>query len=205
MSSPLRKKNPTFAFVGEKFNKDKVHEDKIICLAADKATFALYLVLKDEYGFGPRKLQNFYDAIVEYKKSWRDGATGSLEMVQKCKKKGFPVDEFLKKIPSQKKLALIKPFKLQNAGAADTVNTVSSALRLVIMMSTIILNEKYKMSVENIKNVMDRTRSHIDCMTTLQPGTKKPYVTMEDIINHFREDVGLDLVSGKRWKEGAAV
>ena len=67
-----------------------------------------------------------------------------------------------------------------------------------VMMGAIILKETFKISNAQIGQVLKRVERDIDCYITPQPRCKKPYLTDDIILQAFRDELKLDLVTGKR-------
>ena len=192
MSNKLKKKNHTFDFVKVRENKE-AKEDKAIMSVSTHMQYMTYLALYDVLGFKEKRLRRFYENMQGLKETWADGQAPTDEMLVYCRKKKIPVYEWMKSIPVTKKLALIKPYSCINA-----VNYIEAAILVHAMMGAIILKETFKISNAQIGQVLKRVERDIDCYITPQPRCKKPYLTDDMILQSFRDELKLDLVTGKR-------
>ena len=192
MGSKLRKKNHTFDFVKVKETKqDK--EDKAILSLSTHMQYMVYLALLDVLGYKEKRIRKFYEAMKALKESWADGQAPTDAMLAYCRQKKIPVYEWMKSIPVSKKLALVRPYTFMNV-----VNFAEAAMLVHVMMMSIILKEEFKVSNNQINQILKRIESDIDCYITVQPMSKKPYLTDEGIIQIFKDELKLDLVTGRR-------
>lgn len=192
MNNKLKKKNHTFDFVKARANKE-AKEDKAILSVSTHMQYMVYLALLDELGFKEKRLRRFYENMKGLKEKWADGQAPTDEMLVYCRKKKIPVYEWMKAIPTSKKLAFIKPYTCINA-----VNYIEAAMLVHGMMVAIILKETFRISNNQIGQVLKRLERDIDCYITVQPKNKKPYLTDDMILQAFRDELKLDLVTGKR-------
>lgn len=192
MSNKLRKKDHTFDFVKVRATKEDKEDKAIMCLS-NHMQYMIYLALLDVCGFKEKRIRKFYAAMKALKESWVDGKAPTDEMLVYCRKKKIPAYEWMKAIPVSKKLALIKPYTCVNV-----VNFAEAAILVHVMMTAIILKEEFRISNSQIGQVLKKVESDMDCYIAVQPRSKKPYLTDESILQIFREELRLDLVTGEK-------
>ena len=192
MSNKLRKKDHTFDFVKVRATKEDKEDKAIMCLSTHMQ-YMVYLELLDVLGFKEKRLRKFFESMKELKESWSDGKVSTDEMLNYCRKKKIPAYEWTKSIPVSKKLALIKPYSCVNV-----LNYIEAAILVHVMMATIILKEEFKISNNQIGQILKKIENDMDCYIKVQPRSKKPYLTDDIILQIFRDELKLDLVTGKK-------
>lgn len=192
MSSKLKKKNHQFDFVKSKATKEE-KEDKAIMALSTHMQYMMYLALLDVLGFKEKRIRKFYEKMNSMKESWAEGKAPTDVMLAYCTGKKLPVYEWMKSIPVTKKLALIKPYT-----CANVVNFAEAAILVHGMMMAIILKNEFRATNKQVIQVLDRIKSDIECYITYQPKTKKMYLSDDMIIQAFKDDLKLDLVTGEK-------
>lgn len=168
-------------------------EDKAIMALSTHMQYMMYLALLDVLGFKEKRIRKFYIGMEKLKGSWADGQAPTDEMLVYCRKKKLPVYEWMKSIPTSKKLALIKPYTCMNV-----VNYAEAAILVHAMMAVIILKEIFRITNSQIEEVLKRIRTDIDCYVTIQPKSNKPFLTDDMILQAFKDELKLDLVTGRK-------
>ena len=192
MSNKLKKKNRQFDFLKMRATeKDK--EDRAILILSTHMQYMMYLSLMDVLGFKEKRIRKFYAAMNKLKESWADGQAPTDAMLAYCRNKKIPTYEWMKSISTSKKIALIKPYSCPNV-----VNFIEAAILVHAMMGAIILKEEFKVSNRQIEQVLKKIRNDIDCYTTVQPKSRKPYLTDDIILQIFRDELKLDLITGEK-------
>lgn len=155
--------------------------------------YMMYLSLMDVLGFKEKRIRKFYAAMNKMKASWADGKAPTDTMLAYCRDKKIPTYEWTKSIPTSKKIALIKPYSCVNV-----LNYIEAAILVHVMMAAIILKEEFKISNNQIGQILKKIENDMDCYIKVQPRSKKPYLTDDIILQIFRDELKLDLVTGKK-------
>ena len=62
----------------------------------------------------------------------------------------------------------------------------------------VILKEEFRISTKKVNEVLDKIRYLIGCYAARQPKCKKPYLDDRSIIQAFKDELKIDLETGKR-------
>jgi hypothetical protein len=168
-------------------------EDKAILTIATHIGFMSYMTLYDVFGFKERRIRRYYNEMTLLKEGWKDGQVPTEQMIKQCEDYGVHVYGFMKKIPMSTKLKLIG--KNVTPGIIDYIE---AGFLVNILMSVIVLKEKFRFSNPQIYKYLDKIEDYIDSYTRKQPGTNKYYLDDEMIIEIFRDEMRLDLITGER-------
>lgn len=203
MSSPLKKKskerNKINRYIGVGEDKSKYamekKEDNIIITASTSVSYMTYLALLDVLGFKQKRLKRFYEDIQNTKLDWSKNNITTQEMKVYCEKHGIKCQEWMRSIPNSQKMELVKPYSITTP---YMMKYLDAAILSMGMMTAIVLKEIFRISISNINKVLEKIKFSISCYATKQPISKKPYLNDETILQIFRDEIKLDLVTGNK-------
>jgi hypothetical protein len=131
--------------------------------------------------------------MIALKEAWRDDQAPTSEMIKKCEDWNIHVYAWMKKIPTSTKLRLVG----KNA-VPGIMNYIESAFLINIVMSVIVLKEKFRFTKAQLNEYLNKIGYYVDSYTRKQPGTNKYYLNDNMIIEIFKEELKIDLVTGEK-------
>ena len=177
------------------YNK-KEAEDKAMLAVSTSICWMTYLTLYDLLGFKEKRLRKFYSMAIDMKVRWHDGdADITTESMQNyCIAKKIKYQDWIRSIPEAQKRALC-PVVIT---AGEGIRYLDAVILANILPMLIILKEEFRISTKKVNEVLDKIRYLIGCYAARQPRCKKPYLDDQSIIQVFRDELKIDLETGKR-------
>jgi hypothetical protein len=168
-------------------------EDLAILKITKSIGYMSYLTLYDQFNFQERRIRRYYAEMIALKEAWRDDQVPTAEMIQKCENWGIHTVAWLKRIPTSTKLRLVG----KNA-VPGIMNYIESAFLVNVIMSIIVLKEKFRFTKAQLNDYLNKIGYYVDSYTRKQPGTNKYYLNDNMIIQIFRDELKIDLVTGEK-------
>lgn len=168
-------------------------EDRAIMTMTHSIGLMTYNALLDVFGFKEKRIRKFYEHMNTLKESWADGVVPTDGMLRYCEKKKIDAYGFMKKIPQSKKLFLIG-----RNSTPKVINYIEAGFLVNILMSVIVLKEEFRFTNPMIQKYLDKIEYYIDSYTRKQPGTNLYYLNDNMILSIFREELKLDLETGRK-------
>lgn len=178
------------------YNK-KEAEDKAMLAVSTSICWMTYLTLYDLLGFKEKRLRKFYSMATDMKVKWHDDTDTDIttEAMQKyCIVKKIKYQDWIRSIPEVQKRALCPVTITTN----DGIRYLDAVILANILPAAVILKEEFRVSTKKVNEVLDKIKHMIGCYAARQPRCKKPYLTDESILQIFREELRLDLVTGEK-------
>ncbi len=177
------------------YNK-KETEEKAMLAVSTSICWMTYLTLYDLLGFKEKRLRKFYSMAIDMKVRWHDGdADITTESMQNyCIAKKIKYQDWIRSIPEVQKRALCPVTITTNEG----IRYLDAVILANILPMLIILKEEFRVSTKKVNEVLDKIKYLIGCYSARQPRCKKPYLTDDMILQAFRDELKLDLVTGKK-------
>lgn len=177
------------------YNK-KEAEDKAMLAVSTSICWMTYLALYDLLGFKEKRLRKFYSMAIDMKVKWHDGdADITTESMQNyCIAKKIKYQDWIRSIPEAQKRALC-PVVIT---AGEGIRYLDAVILANILPMLIILKEEFRISTKKVNEVLDKIRYLIGCYASRQPRCKKPYLDDQSIIQVFKDELKIDLETGKR-------
>lgn len=177
------------------YNK-KEAEDKAMLAVSTSICWMTYLALYDLLGFKEKRLRKFYSMAIDMKVRWHDGdADITTESMQNyCIAKKIKYQDWIRSIPEAQKRALC-PVVIT---AGEGIRYLDAVILANILPMVIILKEEFRVSTKKVNEVLDKIKHMIECYAARQPRCKKPYLTDDMILQAFRDELKIDLETGKR-------
>lgn len=204
MSNKLKKnsaKKRTRRYLGinqkmiDHYNK-KETEDKAMLAVSTSICWMTYLTLYDLLCFKEKRLRKFYSMATDMKVKWHDDTDTDIttEAMQKyCIVKKIKYQDWIRSIPEAQKRALC-PVVIT---AGDGIRYLDAVILANILPMIIILKEEFRVSTKNVNEVLDKIKHMIGCYAARQPRCKKPYLDDQSIIQVFKDELKIDLETGK--------
>ena len=177
------------------YNK-KEAEDKAMLAVSTSICWMTYLALYDLLGFKEKRLRKFYSMAIDMKVRWHDGdADITTESMQNyCTAKKVKYQDWIRSIPEVQKRALCPVTITTNEG----IRYLDAVILANILPMVVILKEEFRISTKKVNEVLDKIRYLIGCYAARQPKCKKPYLDDRSIIQAFKDELKIDLETGKR-------
>ena len=177
------------------YNK-KDAEDKAMLAVSTSICWMTYLALYDLLGFKEKRLRKFYSMAIDMKVRWHDGdADITTESMQNyCIAKKIKYQDWIRSIPEVQKRALCPVTITTNEG----IRYLDAVILANILPMVAILKEEFRVSTKKVNEVLDKIRYLIGCYAARQPKCKKPYLDDRSIIQVFKDELKIDLETGKR-------
>ena len=177
------------------YNK-KEAEDKAMLAVSTSICWMTYLALYDLLGFKEKRLRKFYSMAIDMKVRWHDGdADITTESMQNyCIAKKIKYQDWIRSIPEAQKRALC-PVVIT---AGEGIRYLDAVILANILPMVVILKKEFLVSTKKVNEVLDKIRYLIGCYAARQPRCKKPYLDDQSIIQVFRDELKIDLETGKR-------
>ena len=177
------------------YNK-KETEDKAMLAVSTSICWMTYLALYDLLGFKEKRLRKFYSMAIDMKVRWHDGdADITTESMQNyCIAKKIKYQDWIRSIPEVQKRALCSVTITTN----DGIRYLDAVILANILPMVVILKEEFRISTKKVNEVLDKIRYLIGCYAARQPKCKKPYLDDRSIIQVFKDELKIDLETGKR-------
>lgn len=172
----------------------KCKEDKGILTMTNSIGLMTYMALYDKFEFTETKIRNFYEAVMALKLEWNQDKVTSQAMLNYCKLKKIDIEGCMGRIPKSKKLMLAGKKNM----TPKLLPYIDSGFRINIMMSAIVLKEKYRFSIAKVNEYLKWIEYYVDSYTRKQPKTNIYYLNDEMILSIFREEMHLDLNTGRK-------
>lgn len=174
----------------------KEAEDKAMLAVSTSICWMTYLALYDLLGFKEKRLRKFYSMAIDMKVRWHDGDTDiTTESMQKyCIAKKIKYQDWIRSIPEAQKRALC-PVVIT---AGDGIRYLDAVILANILPAVVILKEEFRISTKKVNEVLDKIKHMIGCYAARQPRCKKPYLDDQSIIQVFKDELKIDLETGKR-------
>lgn len=156
-----------------------------------------YLTLYDLLGFKEKRLRKFYSMAMDVKVKWHDDTDTDITteaMQNYCIVKKNKYQDWIRSIPEAQKRALC-PVVIT---AGEGIRYLDAVILANILPMVVILKEEFRISTKKVNEVLDKIKHMIGCYAARQPRCKKPYLTDDMILQAFRDELKLDLVTGKR-------
>jgi len=142
-----------------------------------------YNVLHDEFGFGKKRLTEFYAGINGVFGLYQEDRVPASSMIKYCLQKKFDVYEWVRGIEQTKKI----DFTNYKITGIDTIKIIDSVFICYMMMAVTVLKENFKFSTNDIKKFSDKMLYLIDSYVRKQPKSKLPYLN-DTMINSILKD-----------------
>lgn len=177
------------------YNK-KEAEDKAMLAVSTSICWMTYLALYDLLGFKEKRLRKFYSMAIDMKVRWHDGdADITTESMQNyCIAKKIKYQDWIRSIPEVQKRALCPVTITTNEG----IRYLDAVILANILPMVAILKEEFRVSTKKVNEVLDKIKYMIGCYAARQPRCKKPYLDDQSIIQAFKDELKIDLVTGKK-------
>jgi hypothetical protein len=173
--------------------KNNRKEDQAILAITTHIGLMSYMALYDVFGFKEKRIRRYYDEMQKLKLGWADEQVPTAQMLKQCENYGIHAYSFMKKIPMSTKLKLVG--KNTVPGVA---NYIEAGFLVNILMSVIVLKEQFRFSNPQVYKYLDKIEYYIDSYTRKIPGTNKYYLNDDMILEIFRDEMKLDLNTGKK-------
>lgn len=177
------------------YNK-KEAEDKAMLSVSTSICWMTYLTLYDLLGFKEKRLRKFYSMATDMKVKWHDDTDTDITteaMQNYCIVKKINYQEWIRSIPEAQKRALC-PVVIT---AGEGIRYLDAVILANILPMIIILKEEFRISTKKVNEVLDKIRYLIGCYAARQPRCKKPYLDDQSIIQVFKDELKIDLETGK--------
>lgn len=177
------------------YNK-KEAEEKAMLTVSTSICWMTYLALYDLLGFKEKRLRKFYSMAIDMKVRWHDGdADITTESMQNyCIAKKIKYQDWIRNIPEVQKRALCPVTITTN----DGIRYLDAVMLANILPMVVILKEEFRVSTKKVNEVLDKIRYLIGCYAARQPKCKKPYLDDRSIIQAFKDELKIDLETGKK-------
>lgn len=203
MSSKLKKKNKDKQkierYIGinkqntARFKQEKKEDDAILAISTSMC-WMTYLSLLDVLGYKEKRLKKFYKLVSELKVRWAEKSITSQEMIDTCQSKGIDITDWLRSIPQSHKTNLC-PIPITSK---EGMKIVDSAVLANGLFTALTLKREFNATKKNILDVLEKMKFLMACYYIKQPLSKKPYLCDADILQVFRDELKLDLVTGNK-------
>ena len=178
------------------YNK-KEAEDKAMLAVSTSICWMTYLTLYDLLGFKEKRLRKFYGMAMDMKVKWHDDTDTDItteSMQNYCIVKKINYQDWIRNIPEAQKRALC-PVVIT---AGEGIRYLDAVILANILPMIIILKKEFRVSTKKVNEVLDKIKHMIGCYAARQPRCKKPYLDDQSIIQVFKDELKIDLETGKR-------
>lgn len=198
MSNALKKKSNRTGFNSKdkKILRDNLKlkkEDKAILEMTKHLQLMTYNALLDVFGFKEKRIRKFHAVMECLKTKWEDDTLTSKEMIVYCMKKKIDLHAWINKIPLSKKMALVG----KNV-TPGIVKYFDAAVMANMLMTVITLKEEFRFSNPMIEKYLEKMDFYIDSYTRKQPKSNEYYLNDNMILDIFREELKLDLITAEK-------
>lgn len=198
MSNALKKKSNRIGFNSKdkKILRDNLKlkkEDKAILEMTKHLQLMTYNALLDVFGFKEKRIRKFHAVMECLKAKWEDDTLTSKEMIVYCMKKKIDLHAWINKIPLSKKMALVG----KNV-TPGIVKYFDAAVMANMLMTVITLKEEFRFSNPMIEKYLEKMDFYIDSYTRKQPKSNEYYLNDNMILDIFREELKLDLITAEK-------